>query len=239
MTIAASPPRAQSEALPPAAPTASPAPDGWREIRSDPDIQFGEITMAPEVPREPGWFDALLEAIVELLAMVIGPVGQLIGANWQVLQWVLVALVALFVVYLALRLIGPFAARRRATASAASSEAEWQPSRAETLALLEDADRLAAEGRFDEATHLLLKRSVSQIASAQPDWVDPSSTARELAALPGLPDAARRAFATIAERVERSLFALRRLERADWEAARSAYADFAGIAIERQRSLAP
>jgi hypothetical protein len=195
--------------------------------------------MAPEVPREPGWFDALLEAIVELLAMVIGPVGQLIGANWQVLQWVLVALVALFVVYLALRLIGPFAGRRRAAASAAASEAEWQPSRAETLALLEDADRLAAEGRFDEATHLLLKRSVSQIASAQPDWVDPSSTARELAALPGLPDAARRAFATIAERVERSLFALRRLERADWEAARSAYADFAGIAIERQRSLAP
>ncbi|PKP64950.1 MAG: hypothetical protein CVT87_01935, partial [Alphaproteobacteria bacterium HGW-Alphaproteobacteria-9] len=78
-----------------------------------------------------------------------------------------------------------------------------------------------------EATHLLLLRSVGHIADARPDWVDPSSTARELAALPALPDAARTAFGVIAERVERSLFALRRLDRPDWEAARAAYAEFA------------
>ena len=35
------------------------------------------------------------------------------------------------------------------------------------------------------------------------------------------------AFATIAERVERSLFALRTLSADDWHAARAAYADFA------------
>lgn len=192
--------------------------------------------VTPE-PREPGWLDDMFEAIMEFLGTIIGPVGQFIGANWQVLQWVLLALVILFVAYLALRTFGPLA-RRRAAAKAAATTPEWQPSRAETMALLEDADRLAAEGRFDEATHLLLRRSVSQIASARPDWVDPSSTARELAALPALSDPARRAFATIAERVERSLFALRRLERADWEAARSAYADFAGAAIDGQRSLA-
>lgn len=235
----ASPSRPQPEASAPASP-ASPgtaAPEGWREIRSDPDIQFEEIVMATPEPREPGWFEQLLDAIVEVLATIIGPVGRLIGANWPVLQWVLVALVALFVIYLALRTIGPLA-RRRADARAAASAPEWQPTRAETVALLEDADRLAAQGRFDEATHLLLKRSVSQIATARPDWVDPSSTARELAALPALSDPARRAFATIAERVERSLFALRRLERADWEAARAAYADFAGAAIEGPRSIA-
>ncbi len=101
------------------------------------------------------------------------------------------------------------------------------PDRDEALALLEDADRLAAAGRFDEATHLLLRRSVSQIAGARPDWVHPASTAREIAAISALPDAARRAFALIAGRVERSLFALRALDAADWQAARAAYADFA------------
>ncbi len=89
------------------------------------------------------------------------------------------------------------------------------------------ADRLAAEGRFDEATHLLLQRSVGQIAAARPDLVEPATTARELAAMGALPDAARTAFGTIAGRVERSLFALRALGADDWQAARAAYADFA------------
>lgn len=213
------------------------APQGWRDLRSDPDIQFEDIEIVAPEPREPGWLDTILEAIFDFLGSLIRPIGQFLGLNWSVLQWVLVGLVALFVLYLAVRTFGPLA-RRRMEARGAQTEAEWTPSREQTTALLEDADRLAALGQFDEATRLLLKRSVSQIAEARPDWVDPSSTARELAALPALSDPARRAFATISERVERSLFALRRLEQADWEAARSAYADFAGAAIERNRSLA-
>ena len=65
------------------------------------------------------------------------------------------------------------------------------------------------------------------LADARPDWLEPSSTAREIAALPALPQAARGAFAAIAVRVERSLFALRSLSAEDWHAARAAYADFA------------
>jgi len=95
------------------------------------------------------------------------------------------------------------------------------------VALLEDADRLAAQGLFAEATHLLLKRSVNHIAEARPDWLGPSITSREIAALPMLPERARSAFGAIATRVERSLFALRDLDRDDWTAARAAYADFA------------
>ena len=72
----------------------------------------------------------------------------------------------------------------------------------------------------------------------RPDWVEPSSTARELAALPALPDGARTAFRIIAERVERSLFALRALDRADWEAARAAYADFALARLNVRGQLA-
>ena len=103
----------------------------------------------------------------------------------------------------------------------------WAPSAAEALALLEDADRLAALGQYDEATHLLLKRSVGQIAAARPDWLHPASTAREIAVLPGLPARARDAFALIAARVERSLFALVLLGPDDWQAARAAYTQFA------------
>ena len=65
-------------------------------------------------------------------------------------------------------------------------------------------DALAAQGRYDAATHLLLKRSVGQIAAARPGLVEPATTARELAALGALPDAARAAFGIIAVRVERS-----------------------------------
>ena len=117
-----------------------------------------------------------------------------------------------------------------------SGETDGGANNGAALALLEDADRLAAEGRFDEATHLLLKRSVGQIAAARPDLLEPSSTAREIAELPALSEAARGAFALIAGRVERSLFALRRLSVDDWDAARAAYADFALAA--RRNALA-
>jgi hypothetical protein len=207
------------------------APDGWQELRGDPDIQFEEITLVPPDPPEPGWLAELLGAVLDFLASILAPVGQALGLSWPVLQWVLLALLAAFVLYLLARTFGPLAQRAKA-ARRARSEPEWAPDREESLALLEDADRLAAEGRFDEATHLLLIRSVGQIARARPDWVEPSSTARELAALPALSDKARGAFATIAERVERSLFALTALDRTDWEAARNAYADFALSRIE-------
>jgi hypothetical protein len=106
-------------------------------------------------------------------------------------------------------------------------EPEWIPDRDAAVALLEDADRLAADGRFGEAAHLLLQRSVHHIAEARPDWLQPASTAREIAVLPMLPERARQAFGAISTRVERSLFALRELDAADWQAARAAYAEFA------------
>lgn len=197
----------------------------WERIRDDGDLQFAPVDIPAIKPPEPSWFEKMLSEIFRFLGELFAPLGQLLGASWWWLQWVLLGSVVLFVIMLLVRNFGPLAGLRRKPALEA--EEEWQPEQAATLALLEDADRLAAEGRFDEATRLLLQRSVGQMAAARPDWVEPSSTARELAALPALPDGARRAFGVIAERVERSLFALRALERTDWEAARAAYADFA------------
>jgi len=203
-------------------------PDSYSDIRENADIQFSPLELKDIERREPGWFEEWFTSIFEWLADAFAPVSNALGSAWPVLKWVLLALLIAFVGYFILRLIGPLAGRGRNSASETGDiEPEWQPDREESIALLEDADALAAQGRFDEAAHLLLKRSVSQIAAARPDWVDPSSTARELAALPALSDTARRTFAIISLAVERSLFALKELTREDWETARAAYADFA------------
>lgn len=198
---------------------AAPAGSGWEAVRADETIQFTPIEL-PERQEPPGWLTAILEALGDLLA----PIGRALGMSWPVFKWVLLGVGVLLAGYLLWRLLAPALVRRERSAE---EDRTWVPDRAEALALLEDADRLAAEGRYDEATHLLLQRSIGQIAAARPDWVEPSSTARELAALAALPEAARRAFTTIAERVERSLFALRSLGAEDWQAARDAYAEFA------------
>lgn len=199
----------------------------WDAVRASGDIQFAPLQpKVPDVPAVPGW----LKAIGEFLRAIFEPIGQAIGMSWPVLQWVLGGIVVLGLLLLAWRIVAPLLDR---PARAALVEPEWSPDRAQALALLEDADRLAAEGKFDEATHLLLRRSVQQIAEVRPDWLHPASTAREIAVLGGLPEAARRAFATIATRVEASRYALRRLAEADWQAARVAYAEFALAELAR------
>lgn len=200
---------------------ASNAASDWEAVRASSDIQFAPIELPRQEP-PPDWFLNLMRALGEMFE----PIAQALGASWPIVKWTLIGLAAVLVLWLLWRLIEPIA-RIRLGRSTDDEPEEWTPDRSEALALLEDADRLAAEGHYDEAAHLLLMRSVGQIAAARPDWLEPSSTAREIARLPALPDRARNAFAEIAGYVERSMFALRRLEEGDWRAARSAYADFA------------
>ena len=197
----------------------------WQAVRGDDSIQYAPLP-EPEEPETPEW----LERFLDWLGDVFSPVGEAlatamgaIGLSWPVLQWVLLALAVLGLGVLLFRFVQPY----RHRAPEPTPEPEWAPDRHAALDLNAEADRLAAEGRFDAATHLLLQRSVGQIAELRPDLLRPSSTAREIAALPVLSDAAREAFAAIATRVERSLFALRRLDQADWQAARAAYSRFA------------
>ena len=200
---------------------ASVAARDWAAMRASSDIQFAPLPPIP-LPHTPGW----LKLLGEWLRGLFEPIGRVLGLSWPVLEKIFVALAILGMVFLLWRLLAqPFLRRRRMPRAEAAQE--WAPGRADAAGLLEDADRLAAEGRFGDAAHLLLQRSVRHIAEARPAWLHPASTAREIAALPLLPERARAAFAVIAARVERSLFALRELDAADWQAARSAYADFA------------
>ncbi|MDE1467183.1 hypothetical protein [Aurantiacibacter sp. D1-12] len=194
--------------------------EAYEELRASESIQFTEVP-TPEVEPPPDWLVQLLDALGSLFA----PIARLLVAIWPVLMWVLIIGGAALLLIALVRLIQPDFLRRRKKGEA--GEEEWSPDQGEALALLEEADRLASEGRYDEATHLLLKRSVGQIAAARPDLVEPSSTARELSAETRLPEGARNAFSIIATRVERSLFALTKLNLDDWQAAREAYAEFA------------
>ncbi len=201
------------------APAAEPSGDSWSQIRADDALQFGPVETTPK-PEPPSWLQDLFEWIGQLFE----PLGRGLIGIWPVLKWVLLAGVIALLLWLLWKLVEPYIGgpKREKTI-----DEEWAPEREDALALLSDADRLAAEGNYDEATHLLLQRSVSQIAASRPEWLEPSSTAREIAALPALPEAARGAFTTISERVERSMFALKQLGADDWQAARAAYADFA------------
>lgn len=196
----------------------------WDAIRKSADIQFAPLPPTPP-PKPPGW----LTALDDFLKRLFGPIGEWLGMGWPTFEKVLLGLAVIGVLILLWVLLAPVLRRLRQPAPA--EEPAWVPDRGDALALLEDADGLAAAGRFDEATHLLLQRSVGQISQARPDWVHPASTARELGRLAALPTAARQAFAIIAARVERSRYALHPLAQDDWQAAREAYARFAQVEI--------
>jgi hypothetical protein len=193
----------------------------WQALRADGAIQYAPV--APPAPPKPlEW----VKGLSDLLQTIFEPLGRFLGMSGQAVMYALLALVALLVLYIVWRLVIEPMLELRGR-SRPDAEPEWAPDRAAAVALLEDADRLAAEGRYGEAAHLLLQRSVHHIAEARPDWLLPASTAREIASFPMLPERARQAFSAIATRVERSLFALRDLDAGDWQAARQAYADFA------------
>ncbi len=212
-------------------PAAHGASADWQAVRASAQIQFAPLPPQPPENLEiPAW----LRMLGRVLEAIFAPLGRLLGLSWPVFQWVLLALAAALVLYMAWRLLGPLWARRRGRGKAEDENPDggWMPGRAEAEALLSEADRLAGEGRYGEATHLLLRRSVRQISDQRPDWLHPASTAREIARLAGLSEAGRQAFAVIAARVERSLFARRDLEAADWQAAREAYAAFARLRLD-------
>lgn len=102
-----------------------------------------------------------------------------------------------------------------------------RPDAGRARSLLEEADALAREGRFAEAVHLLLFRSIEDIQEHLEGGVPPALTAREIAGLGQLPDRARRALRPIIQIVEHSFFGGRPVDASGWASARRSYEDFA------------
>lgn len=142
--------------------------------------------------------------------------------------WVIVGLIAAGLLYLIVsRLAGWRLGGRDRAASGAAEEAEWRIGEAPARQMLDEADVLAADGRYSEAAHLLLHRSIAEIDRRRPATVRKALTSRDIAALPSLPPSPRSAFAAIVRAVERSLFGRRPLDEPGWRECRDAYHRFA------------
>ena len=147
--------------------------------------------------------------------------------DWQHLRYIIWAVGAALLLLVGWRVWRWWRARQPRPDDAAADAAPWRPQAEAARALLVEADGLAAQARFAEAAHLLLLRSVEQIAVRQPDAVRPALTSRDIARAPGLPTDVRSAFTLIAGLVERSLFGGSDVDAAGWSRCRAAYADAA------------
>jgi hypothetical protein len=182
-----------------------------RQLLGDKSIQF---TMTHDtMPKPPAWLKWLLEALATPTAKYI--------------LWALLAAGAAFLLFLLARhLLGIKWPSRRPRAAVEEVE-DWRPEAGPARALLNEADALAAEGRFDEAAHLLLFRSIEDIDARRPALVRPALTSRDIADAPDLPGDPRRAFHAIVMLVEKSLFGGRSLVETEWSECRAAYESFA------------
>lgn len=127
----------------------------------------------------------------------LGALGEVL----RVLVWAGAAVgVVLAVIYLARRLI-PGALSNRPADEAAVEDA---PGLSE--APLHDAHALAREGRFAEAIHVLLLRTLEQLFRAKGTVVAPGWTSREVLARAAYPEQARDALAGLVTAVETCTF---------------------------------
>jgi hypothetical protein len=184
------------------------------QLLGDSDLQFRFGAFMPE--KTPDWLAPLLRFI-----SAIAPV-------MKVVFWCLVAALAAYLLFLAGRELwlrrGTWA---RAEPAARPEWPEWRPAKADAELLLSDADNLASQGKYDEAVHLILLRSIQDIGRHRPVAVKPALTSREISLLGSLPESARHAFATIARAVERSLFGGLDVTATEFRACRDEYERFA------------
>jgi hypothetical protein len=204
-------------------------------MRHDGSIQFN-LAPQPQSAKPPAW----VEDFFRWLGKILEPVGRFLSwigsffpdaAYARFLLWTVIAIGAaalLWAIYNRVR-YGEWRLRlpRFESPEDVAIEEEWAPEAAGARSWLEEADALAREGRFAEAIHHLLFRSVEDIANRRPALVRPALTSRELAASQVIPMRARELFAAIARVVERSLFGGRPVNEGDWLQARDAYSDFA------------
>jgi len=185
-------------------------------LLKDDSLQFDRIGFdRPEV-KTPGWLSWIGDAL------------QFIAPVLQWVFWIGLALVAALILYAIVReILRMRAPPAKPVKPRRTAEEQWRPDARAARDLLADADALAAQGRYAEASHLLLLRSVQDIEKHQPRMVRVSLTTREIAKLKALPDTARPAFDLIGRMVERSLFGGAPVGADDFAECRQAYEAFA------------
>lgn len=194
----------------------------YYRLKRDDTLQFELPEAVPPSPPSPWlqWLANILEPIFSVIAWLATPVFWLgVGA----------------IIATALYFIIKTLVEQHSWAKRAKEEKQevviplYQPSQARARVLLEEVDRLAAEGRYGEAVHTLLFKSIQDISDARPNAVRRSLTSREIGKLSVLSDAARSAFSSIAGLSERAHFGGSEIDASGFQDARAAYAGMAGL----------
>ncbi len=189
-----------------------------RELMATPGLQFDFETYKP--PEPPGW-------LTDVMTWLVKAFGWAAPFLKYVFWGGLILIVVMIAWFIARDLIRIRLEKRSHPVSLNAGLDAWRPSAEKAKALLSDSDALAAQGRFAEAAHLILARSIDDFAGRRPGVVRPALTSRDLARAEAMPADARQAFALIAEVVERSLFGGRDVDAARFAECRRAYHDFA------------
>ena len=193
---------------------------GYSQTIAGGEIQTAFPPPPPPPSPPPEWLKSLFDAI--------GNFFQWSAPAAKPLLWIGLAVVVLFLLYHFVPAFARWVDNLRYGRKTGETEDVDSIGFAEAgaaRALLAEADALAAEGRFAEAVHLLLYRSVEDIEGRRPGLVKPAMTSRDLAEAQDLPTIARDAFSRIARAVEISLFGGRSIDAGAWQTCRSAYAE--------------
>ncbi|MEO9970140.1 MAG: hypothetical protein ABJG15_10020 [Hyphomonadaceae bacterium] len=186
--------------------------------------QFERPFEAPDEPREfrepSGFFKWL------------GTLFNTLGPVFQFLFYAGLAAIAVSILYFILSQIPNIRLRGLPQKNAAASKADHtistkRPDEKKARSWLEEADALAREGKYSEAVHLLLFRSIEDIQSRRKQKIPTALTAREIEKIEGLPQRPRDALRPIIAMVERSFFGGHHVDADNWASARQAYEQFA------------
>jgi hypothetical protein len=189
-----------------------------RELLADPTVQFHFERIEAPPPPPPDWLQPLAEFL------------KFIAPFFTYIFWGGIAIAVALILYAIIREVIRRLPQRVEDEAKADEEIpvpEYRPEAKRAHALLAEADRLAAEGRFGEAVRVLLHRSIEDMEKVFPAAIIPSMTSREIGTIEHLSAQGRATFARIAQAVERSLFAGRPLSAESYTECRHAYESFA------------
>lgn len=200
----------------------------YRAVKRDDAYQY---ELADPIPRRPpSAFEKALGRFFDVIFSFLAPLLEIIF-------WLGLGVLGMGALYLIGRAVYEtrFAVPKKETEESPEVPL-YQPAQAQARILLDEVDKLAAEGRYGEAVHTLLFRSIQDIDRNRPNVVHRSLTSREIGSLSVLTAKARTAFSTIAGVSELAHFGGISVNKSGFETARSAYAELTGQTSAPRRS---